>query len=304
MFTLLKEVFDRSDDECDIDIFFKPDDQGQQINPTRDLVIQYLQQANISRARLIAQRLESCTDRRSGLGLLFLIAGAEKHEHKVVISRFPTDSAILVDENNQNFNVQFLERVFMKNKTSYKAVAYRGASFHGDFWNGRAIDKQIGYASETSNYWIEDFLYSDFLITPQAGTRRLATALREAAKKSDLDVKNEIVSAATLAGRLGTSQISISDFEERFALSAEARRAINDELKSPEHADERFRFDVNEFREVVAYRSVELSNGGVLTAPAGQFDTVFERRVVNRERNEVRYSTQGTVVGQRIGKSK
>jgi hypothetical protein len=75
----------------------------------------------------------------------------------------------------------------MKSKNSYKAVAYHGPSLRGDFWDGKAIDKQIGDGlSGSSNYWIEDFLWSDFLITPQAGTRRLATALRDAAKKANL----------------------------------------------------------------------------------------------------------------------
>src|SRR6516225_10973263 len=36
------------------------------------------------------------TYNRSGLGLLFLISGREGQKHKIVISRFPTDTASLV----------------------------------------------------------------------------------------------------------------------------------------------------------------------------------------------------------------
>jgi hypothetical protein len=68
----------------------------------------------------IAERLALNTDQRSGLGLLFLIVGKEGKEHKIVLSRFPTDSAIYVDENPTALTVEFLERVLMKNKTSYK----------------------------------------------------------------------------------------------------------------------------------------------------------------------------------------
>jgi hypothetical protein len=64
---------------------------------------------------------------------MFLIAGKEGHEHKIIISRFPTDGAIYVDDNKSALTVEFLERVFMKNKVSYKAVAYQDRSFHRGF---------------------------------------------------------------------------------------------------------------------------------------------------------------------------
>jgi hypothetical protein len=50
-----------------------------------------------------------------------------------VISRFPTDNAIYVDEDPRKLTVEFLERVFMKNKASYKAAVYRDASLRGAF---------------------------------------------------------------------------------------------------------------------------------------------------------------------------
>jgi hypothetical protein len=303
MFSLLENIYKTSETECDIDIAFRPADDGAQTNPCRDLIVSYLANPTLDTGKLIAERLETLTDMRSGLGLMFLIAGKEGRDHKIVISRFPTDSAILADENQHALTVQFLERVFMKSKFSYKAVAYRGSSLRGDFWTGRAIDKQIGdQRGGLSNYWIADFLKSDFSITPAAGTRRLADALRAAAKKSNLDVKNEIASAVTLAGNLRPQQISIVEFEEHFHLSGAAKQAINSELKSPLLAQERFRFDVAEFKLVVGYRSIEIDNGGILTAPSSEFDRVFERRVINAAQNEVRYSTQGKVVGEKLTK--
>jgi hypothetical protein len=304
MFDLLSNIYGRSETECDIDIAFRPADDGAQSNPCRDLIVDYLTNPTLHNGRLIAERLQSITDMRSGLGLLFLIGGKEGRDHKIVISRFPTDSAILADEDQRALTVQFLERVFMKSKYSYKAVAYRGSSLRGDFWTGRAIDKQIGdQMGGVSNYWISDFLRSDFCTTPAAGTRRLGSALRAAAKKSNLDVKNEIASAVTLARNLGPQQISIAEFEDHFRLSQVAREAINSELKSPHLAQERFQFDVAEFKEVVGYRSIEIDNGGILTAPSSEFDRVFERRVVDAARNEVQYSTQGRVVGERLTKA-
>jgi hypothetical protein len=300
LFDLLDGIYSRSEQECDIDIIFKPTDSGVQQNDCRDLICTYLTDSTLVNGRAIAERLESQTDKRSGLGLLFLISGREGRDHKIVISRFPTDSAILVEENPRTLDVEFLERVFMKNRTSYKAVMYRDPSLRGGIWSGKAIDKQISLAGESSDYWIADFLLSAFKVTPAQGTRRLGMALREAAKKSDIDVKQEIIAAATLAGRLGKQAMSINDFEQRFNLSPAAREAVGKELKSPRLADERFEFVAAEFNDLLAFRSKELSNGAMLTAPSANFDDVFHQQIIDEATHEVKFTTQGTVVNDKL----
>ena len=72
----------------------------------------------------------------------------------------------------------------MKNRASYKAAAYADVSLEAGFWKGRAADKQSkGSVREVSNYWIADFLASQITVTAAAGTRRLAMAMRDAAKR-------------------------------------------------------------------------------------------------------------------------
>jgi len=300
LFNLLDGIYTRSEQECEIDIIFRPTDGGVQQNDCRDLICAYLADPTLANGRAIAERLESQTDKRSGFGLLFLIAGREGRDHKIVISRFPTDSAILVEENPRTLDVEFLERVFMKNKTSYKAVMYRDSSLRGGVWSGKAIDKQISLAGESSDYWIADFLLSAFKVTPTQGTRRLGTALREAAKKSNIDVKQEIIAAATLAGRLGKQAMSINEFEQRFNLSPAARDAIGKELKSPRLAEEQFEFVAEEFNKLLAYRSKELSNGAMLTAPSADYDNVFREEIVDEATHEVKFTTQGTVMNDKL----
>lgn len=300
LFNLLNNIYAKSDDECDIDITFSPTKDGVQQNDCRDLICEHLGSPTLETGKAIAQRLERNTDGRSGLGLLFLIAGKEGREHKLVISRFPTDNAIYVDEDPRKLTVRFLERVFLKNKTSYKAVAYRDTSLRGGFWNGKAIDRQLNSpAGELSNYWIVDFLASEFTVTPAAGTRRLANALRNAAKRAELEVKREIVAVATLAAGLARNRLSIEEFSERFGLSDAARTAILKELKSPRLAKDRFQFDVHEFQSIIAFRSVELSNGATLTAPSPDFEEVFTEEMVGA-RGEVRFTTQGKVLNEKL----
>lgn len=301
LFGLLNSIYIRSDEECNIDISFTTSASGIQQNDCRDLFIEYLQHTTLENGRKIAHRLEQNTDGRSGLGLLFLIVGKEGNEHKLVISRFPTDIAILADEESSGFKLEFLERVFIKNRISYKSVAYRDNSLHAGFWSGRATDRQLGNRSgELSNYWIRDFLSSQLTDTAAAGTRRLAVAMREAGRNSGLDVKREINAAATLANGLAGVATSINDFGDRYALTQAAKEAISNELKTPELAGRTFTFDVDEFRSVIAFKSVELDNGGVLTAPSGTFDDVFREEVLEEEEKKIRFVTEGEIVNEKL----
>lgn len=304
MFLLLDAIYSRSENECDIDIVFKAAEDGSQNNECRNLIIEYLQSPTLTSGRRIAERLESVTDRRSGLGLLFLISGKEGRDHKMVISRFPTDSAILADEGERTLTVQYLERVFMKSKYSYKAVSYRDSSLRHGLWEGRAIDKQRGdHIDGLPNYWISEFLLSDIRLTAAAGTRRMGVALRDAARNATLAVKQQIAAAATLATGLKDQRISIREAEDRFGFSAETRAAIRRELKTPELAEEKFQFDLAEFESVIPYRSVELNNGGLLTAPSGSFDEVFERENLPGK-TEIKFSTIGKIVSEKLTKTK
>ncbi len=219
----------------------------------------------------------------------------------MTVSRFPTDNAIYVDENPSQFSVEFLERVFLKNKASYKAVEYRDESLVGGFWSGRAIDKQIGsHSTDISNYWIKDFLASRPTVTPAAGTRRLAFALRDALEKVSGEEKKEISAAAILADNLGDEYITITDFPDRFGLSERSKFEIIDAVSTNEMANERFQFDAVEFRKIIRFRSVELSNGALLTAPATEFDVVFRQETIDEIKNFVRFETEGNIVNDRL----
>ncbi|WP_428522498.1 hypothetical protein [Pseudorhodoplanes sp.] len=301
MFDLLSGIYAKSDTECDVDITFSPTSDGKQQNDCRDLVVAYMSKPDVPKGRKIAERLAEHSDGRSGLGLLFLIAGKEARDHKIVLSRFPTDSAIYVDESPGTLSVQFLERVFMKSKTSYKAVIYRHSSLQGGFWSGRAIDKQLNTLSgEPSNYWINDFLLSDFTTTPAMGTRRLAIALRDAAKKAPLEVKQELTAAGTLASGLAGQRLNIDDFGNRLGLSDAAKSAIRNELKSSVAEQEVFQFDIGTYKSLVAFKSVELSNGALLTADTDRFDEVFEQEPVDGSKSEIKFVTRGQVIDEKL----
>ncbi|HOY78089.1 MAG TPA: hypothetical protein PLN33_09800 [Hyphomonadaceae bacterium] len=303
IFKLLDGIYSNSGSECDIAFSFRMQEDGEQQNDCRDLIVQYIENPTLPNGRKIASRLYDHTDKRSGLGLLFLVYGREGRRHKLVVSRFPTDSAILADQQGGKLAVEFLERVFMKSKTSYKAAAFEDGSVNAGFWEGRAVDRQSG--SDASQYWIEEFLQAEFLTTPESGTRRLAVALHNAATKSDdLLVKNEVASAVTLGGKLGPGQTSIEEFATRFNLSDETVAAIRAQLPSDNSMTERFNFIANEFNKHVGYRFVELDNGAMLSASATRFDDVFKQEEVGGASSKVKFTTIGQVTNERVASSK
>lgn len=72
------------------------------------------------------------------------------------------------------------------------------------------------------------------------------------------------------------------------------------QLSKPSLSNKSFIFDADEFRDKIPYRTVEMENGAILTAPSGEFDKVFEKR--SKGNGLVEYATQGRVADQRIQK--
>lgn len=305
MFRLLREIYEKAESECTIGISFSPAANGAQINPCRSLLVTHAGTPTIDSGRSLAARLASVTTKRSGLGLLFLICGREGLEHKVVISRFRANNGVLVDETPDAFSVEFIDRVFMKNAHSYKAVLYKHTSLAAGFWSGFAVDKQIASRDmETSNYWVKEFLDSDFMTTPAMGTRRLALALRDASQKSgDLEVRKQITAAATLAHGINGLPMTTHEFCERFGFSDSTREAIVREFSRSELANDSFEFSAVEFAAQLPYRTIELDSGAMLTANSASFDNVFERQIVDPKTEKVRFSATGKIVVEKLEKS-
>lgn len=302
-FNMLQQIFDEAPRECRYDISFSPTENGAQKNTCRDLFLAYVKSPDLDVGHEIAERLRGITTKRSGLGLLFLILGKEGASYRFVVSRFPADQGILAEEAQHSLTVQFIERIFMKNATAYKSAVYEGAPSNGDFWKGRAIDKQIDSEIIISNYWIRDFLLSDFATTGERGTRRLASALREAVNKSsDIEVKEDITAAVRLSNSFDKKVTSASDFCTRVGLSDEATEAVKEQIKD-KLIDEQFVFLHDEFSNHVKFKSIELDNGARLTAQSDEFDEVFTRSK-EYDTNKVRFSTTGEVVDEKFRKRK
>ncbi|TBD50459.1 hypothetical protein ELH22_37795 [Rhizobium ruizarguesonis] len=304
MFDLLKGVYEKADTECTIGIVFNKGANGAQENDCRNFLLDYAKSPTVDTGRILGERLSGVTTKRSGLGLLFLLYGKEGLKHKVVLSRFRANNGVLVNEAKDMLTVEFIDRVFMKNAHSYKAVVYQDQSLLGGFWDGMAVDKQINSQDlESSDYWVKEFLNSSFKTSPASGTRRLALALKQAIRDTkELEIKRQISAAVTLADGLNGQPFNVNDFCERFGFTKETKDAVAKAVGRPDLAADNFLFDTAEFTKQLPYRTVELDSGAMLTAHSADFDEVFDQQEVGDGDGRVRFSTTGTVVGEKLEK--
>lgn len=298
---MMKDIYDSSEVECKIPISFVMDEDGKQKSEARDEVVAFIEKPSKETGVVLAKRLQAVTTSKSGLGLLFLTIGTNsKEEPKLIISRFPADQGLLAETASANLNVQFVEKVFMKNSHAYKAVLYQG-DLNENFWEGSAVDRQINSSSGLANYWIRDFLKSDFKITAKEGTKRLAMALKDAsAKLTDNKAKSEIVSAMRLVKNFNNKSLSIKQLIRNFGLSKPVREAIIDNLPHKELAELTFTFDATEFTKHAGYIWKELDNGAIVTAPSESYKECFTETKINGSDDYVEIKTQGQIINQRL----
>lgn len=303
LFDMLNGIFSSEPSSRDFDVMFNSGSDGKQVNACRDLMIKYQNNPNYDNGLAIANRLQKCTDNRSGIGLLFLMSGNHGLNKRLVVSRFPTDQAILAEVDDNGLDVEFLEQVFIKRLSAYKALLLDHQDPSNGYWSGTATDRQAGGAAENiSDYWLTEFLEADFAETPAAGTQRLAGALKRAIKSNpNIDVKSEIAAASSLAGNAFAGKTtSIKDFCAHFGFSISTTQSIQSQLSKPSLFDKQFKFDANEFKVAAPLRTVELNTGAILTAPNENFDKVFEK--FTSPDGNLRYTTVGKIKDQRISK--
>ena len=303
LYAMLSDVFLRSDRECDIPIRFLPDEDGSQNSEVRNMIREFIGNPDLENGIVLANRLRNFTTIKSGLGLLFLMLGYDEDNDrwKIVVSRFPADQGILAEAGDDGLQIEFIERVFLKSATTYKAALYQDSSLEAGFWSGHAVDKQTLSRLMVANYWIHDFLASDFKTTSKAGTRRFAVAIRDASGQApSIEVQRELVGLRMLAGGLSGQLISIQSVMDNFGLSDEALELISTQLKHGGLLTDQFVLDYDEFTRYAAFTSVEFHNGGLLLAPSDSFNDIFRRETVDQNADIYQYSIEGRIVDERV----
>src|SRR5580658_6594945 len=97
LFEMLERLDKDAERECDIDIVFRSAKAVQQ-NDCRDLLLTHLSKKDLQTGHDVASRLQAATDKRSGLGLLFLIIAKNQHGSRLMVSRFPAEPGVMAEE--------------------------------------------------------------------------------------------------------------------------------------------------------------------------------------------------------------
>ncbi|MGE0370968.1 MAG: hypothetical protein AB7Q01_03665 [Gammaproteobacteria bacterium] len=300
---MLKEIFDGAGKDCNVPVMFLSEGETQE-NVVRSELLTLLAKPSVGTATPLANRLQGATSGTSGMGLLFICMGKDgERDTRVVISRFPADEGVVAEKSSEKLTVQFVEQVFLKSAYSYKAATYLSDGKPNQLWKGHVVDKQINHGSKAvADYWIVDFLRSEFSTTASQGTKRLAKAIKSAIQAtSDIGTKAQLTSAAQLAANLPKKAMTISDFCDSFHLSEAAKQAILSNVNPARLVHEKFRFDGSEFAKHLAYKQVELDTGAVLTAPAERFDECFRS---TRRKEETVFVAAGHVVDEKLKSTK
>lgn len=303
VYALVEKIYERSFDECKVELISKPDDSGNQNNEARDLFLNYAKLPDDAGAKNIAQRLASFTTNRSGDGLLFLAVGNEGGKCRLVLSRFPAEEAVLVEKNSSGrMSLKFTNDVFMKSTTAYKCAVYEDPISPKAFLKSRAIDKQINHElNEISEYWINGFLKCSLAVTDAQGTKQFAKAMREAIRSAENDdMKGSLIAAVTLAGSLKGRILNADTAATFLSLDDDAKQHILDQFPNKSAAQQNFRFDANEFSNHLAYRAVFLDTGVMVSADAVNFN---DRVSMDKDGEKTKISAIGKIVDTKIRKT-
>ena len=126
--------------------------------------------------------------------------------------------------------------------------------------------------------------------------------MRQSWATTDIRTKSELVSACTLGGYAGKT-VSIESLCKKLRLSPAAVDALKAPLKNAALFSDHFQLSAEVLDRAIAFRTEELNNGAMLTADAARFDEVFHKDNIPNT-NEVKYTTQGALVDQRIRRTK
>jgi hypothetical protein len=302
LFGMLKEVYDGSPKECNIDIAFRTDDQSHEV---RQLILDFISKKDATSAGRIAHRLAAKTTRRSQLGLFFVIHGQDNKKDIVLLSRFPTDQAILADDGSGNLSVEFLEKVFVKKWSSYKGAFFIDTVGNSGFWEGRVVDRQINAPTgEASKYWVDDFLDAYFLTTSALGSRRFAAAISDASKGASISAKQELNSLIPFLKQFDNKAVSPSEILDKIGVSDDARDRIARHLPSNTY-DQTFKFSFDSLRNNLTFRTVVLDNGVSLTADSADFQDLVSITPTDAGSDmRVTLSATGKLIGDQLRKAR
>jgi hypothetical protein len=245
---------------------------GVRTSAVREAVLRLAFAARTSQAEAaaseLAARLSRAMDHRSP-ECLFLAAAyrdsAAAPSREVALWIFPRDDAFRFRSQAQA--IDLLNDVFSRTSRLRKLALFRGRELRTDYLEADVLDFQAGGIGGVAEFWIERFLEAGLTITPDAGTRILADAFRQAAQADLSYAQREQLQAALMAVRnVPERRFSLEQVAEEF-LAPEVAEPFRAAAPNVESARSLFRLNRELFDRTVNYRVFRLDTGVWVSAP-------------------------------------
>jgi hypothetical protein len=219
-------------------------------------------------AAALAARLSGAMDNRSP-SCLFLAAAYRDNttapSREVALWIFPRDDAFRF--RSHAHAIELLSDVFSRTSRLRKLARFSGRKLRTDFLEADVLDFQAGGIGGVAEFWIERFLEAGLTITPDAGTRMLADAFRQAAQADLSYEQREQLQAALMVVRNRPAQrSSLERIAEEF-LAPDVATPFLAAAPNPESARSMFRLNRDLFDRTVNYRVFRLDTGVWVSAP-------------------------------------
>jgi hypothetical protein len=248
-------------------------------------------------ALALAVQLSRAMDERSP-ECLFLVAAYREsgnEERRVALWIFPQDEAFRFSPGEND--IELLTDIFSRTSALRKMALFSGKELDTHFLTGEVLDYQTGRADDVANFWIQRFLESRLAITPAAGTKVLADALKRAAS-ADLNAEeNQQVHTAALAiHTMPQTHWSLEQIANEF-LSGKARDVFLSTAENDATRTSVFELDRAALQRGLNYRNFRLPDNVWVSAP---IDQVGDDKLVQVETQDDRVDGGGPAERLRI----
>lgn len=222
----------------------------------------------------LARQLSRAMDERSPECLLLAAAynDSGSEERQVAAWIFPQDEAFRFSPGgNSNSAIELLNDIFSRTSGLRKMALFGGKDIESHFLSGQVLDYQQGRADDVSDFWIERFLDATPAITPAAGTKVLAEALRNASKAPDLSLeeRRQVHAAALAVYTMPQSHLSLEGVASQF-LTGKAKEAFLATAENEETRTSTFKLDRDALQQRLNVRSFQLTDDVWVSAPIDQ----------------------------------
>lgn len=251
------------------------DPDAERTSPVRDAALSVAfgtEEDAADGALFLGHQLSRAMDDRSP-ECLFLIAAYTENDAakaRVALWIFPQDEAFRFTPGEDDNDIELLTEIFSRTSALRKMALFEGKKISTSFLKANVLDYQTGRADDVARFWISRFLGAVLSITPAAGTKVLADALKRAADADLTPAENQQVHAAALAVHtMPQTQWSLEEVADKF-LSGKAREVFLATAENDATRTSTFDLDRPALLRGLSFRNFRLPGDVWVSAPLDQ----------------------------------